>query len=291
MTDSRKKNDPVTGIPVATPDSYTRRDIVKGGGATVTLGMLAATFGAVLPKGVQAQDSAKGVNCLTILYPAGDGIKFDADYYRDHHLKTIMKLYGNTIERFELRKVNAPPAPPVGATPPPNAPPPGPKFAAAVNIWIADLAAFQANNQKHGKTLQDDVPNFTNGKPSIQFDKVHGEMGAKRSAPKVGDTCLTILYPNSEGVRWDVDYYRTGHMPLIMRLYGTAAIKRFELRKGDTDMAGGKPAYIGTVNIYIQDQKVFDEAGKKHGKTLVEDVPHFSSVMPNAFPTVIHGAA
>ena len=280
MTDSTKKN-------------YSRREVVKSGGTAVTLGVLASAFGATLPRGAQAADSAQGVNCLTILYPLGEGITFNPDYYRDHHLKTIMQLYGKTIQRFELRKV-APPAPPpppaAGAAPPPGPPrPPGPAYAAAINIWIADLEAFQANNQKHGKTLTDDVPNFTNGMPVIQFDKVHGEAGAKRSAPKIGDTCLTILYPNSEGVRWDVDYYRTGHMPLIMRLYGLKAIKRFELRKGDANMAGAKPDFIGTVNIYIEDQQVFAEAGKQHGKTLVEDVPHFSSVMPTAFATVIHG--
>jgi uncharacterized protein (TIGR02118 family) len=267
--------------------TLSRREVVKGGSTAVTFGMLAAAFGATLPRGVRAEGSAAGVNCLTIIYPTGEGITFNADYYRDHHLTTIMKLYDKTIERFELRKVLAPPAPPAGAAAA-NAPKP-PAYAAAVNIWITDLAAFNANNQKHGKTLTDDVPNFTNGKPTIQFDKVHGEMGAKRSAPKVGDTCLTILYPNSEGVRWDVDYYRTGHMPLIMKLYTTKAIKRFELRKGDASMAGGKPDFIGSVNIYIEQQAVFDAAGKQHGKTLVDDVPHFSSVMPIAFPTVIHG--
>jgi uncharacterized protein (TIGR02118 family) len=240
----------------------------------VTLGMLAATFGATLARGVRAADSAKGVNCLTIVYPAGEGLTFNADYYRDHHLETIMKLYGSTIERFELRKVNAPQA----------------KYAAAVNIWIADLDGFKANNDKHGKTLQDDVPHFTNGRPTIQFDKIHGEMGAKRNAPKLGDTCLTILYPNSEGVRWDVEYYKKGHMPLIMRLYGAKAIKRFELRKGDAGMApNSKPDYIGSVNIYINDQAAFDAAGKEHGPTLVKDVPNFSSVNPIAFPTVIYG--
>lgn len=293
MTDSREKNG--ANAPAET-SNYTRRDIVKTGGSAVTLGMLAAAFGATLPKGARAADNAQGVNCLTIVYPAGEGLTFNADYYRDHHLKTIMKLYGNTIQRFELRKVNAPPAPPAGAAPPPprpaGAPPPPPRYAAAVNIWIADLEAFNANNQKHGKTLTDDVPNFTNTQPTIQYDKVHGEMGAKRNAPKIGDTCLTILYPNSEGVRWDVDYYTKGHMPLIMRLYGEKAIKRFELRKGDAGMApGSKAAFIGSVNIYINEQAAFDAAGKQHGKTLQEDVPHFSSVMPNAFPTVIHGIA
>ena len=271
----------------STSKSIGRRQVLKSAGTAVTFGMLASAFGALLPKGVRAADSAAGVNALTILYPSGEGLTFNADYYRDHHLVTIMKLYGSTIQRMELRKVKAPPPPPPAAAAPP-ARPRGPTYAAAINIWINDLAAFQANNQKHGKTLTDDVPHFTNAMPVIQFDKVHGEMGAKRSAPKVGDTCLTILYPNSEGVRWDVDYYRTGHMPLIMRLYGEKAIKRFELRKGDQNMAGAKPDFIGTVNIYIADQAAFDAAGKQHTKTLVDDVPHFSSVMPNAFPTVIY---
>ncbi len=253
-------------------ESITRRDVV-------TFGMLAAVFGATLPRGVRAQDSAEGQNCLTILYPAGDGITFNADYYRDHHLTMIMKLYTTTIQRFELRKV---------AAPPPGAP--AAKYAAAINIWINDLAAFNANNQKHGKTMTDDVPNFTNGRPGIQYDKVHGEDGAPRSAPKVGDTCLTILYPNGDGVRWEVEKYKTGHMPLIMRLYGLDAIKRFELRKGEGGMApNSKPEWIGTVNIYINDQQKFDAAGKQHGQTLVKDVPSFSSVMPTAFPSIVHG--
>lgn len=239
----------------------------------VTLGMLAAAFGAALPDGARAAESVKDAHAMTILYPAGDGIKFDPDYYRDHHLKLIMRLYGSSIKRFELRTV----------------PPAAPKFSAAVNIWIADFDAFDANNTRHGPELVADVHNFTNSQPTIQFDEVHGMMGSPANDMKVGDTCLTILYLNSEGVRWDVEYYRTHHMPLIMRLYGKDAIKRFELRKGATDQKGGSPPYIGAVNIYINDQKAFDAAGAQHGKTLVADVPHFSSVMPIAFPTTIHG--
>ena len=114
-------------------------------------------------------------------------------------------------------------------------------------------------------------------------------MGEPATAMKVGDTCLTIVYPNSDTVRWDVEYYKAHHMPLIMRLYGPDAIKRFELRKGGAGQMGGPPKYIGSVNIYINDQKAFDAAGKKHGPTLVADVPHFSSVMPIAFPTTLYG--
>jgi len=66
-------------------------------------------------------------------------------------------------------------------------------------------------------------------------------------------------------------------------------MQRFELRKGDASMAGDKPDYIGTVNIYIADAKAFEEAGRQHTQALVDDVPNFSSVPPVAFPTVIHG--
>ncbi len=212
-----------------TSGRYTRRVMwLKRGGTAVTLGMLAAAFGAERYRKACGRRTARRARPrLTILYPAGAGLTFNADYYRDHHLTTIMKLYGKTIQRMELRRVNAPPPPPAGAKPPA-----GPRYAAAINIWVTDLDAFNANNQKHGKTLTDDVPNFTNSQPVIQFDRIQGEMGAPRSAPKIGDTCLTILYPNSEGVRWDVDYYRTGHMPLIMRLYGEKAIKRFRAAQG-----------------------------------------------------------
>ena len=278
MSESRRPDD-------TTPATHSRRDVLQSAGSAVTLGMLASAFGAALPGGARAADSAKAVHAMTIVYPAGDGIKFDPDYYRDHHLKLIMKLYGKSIKRFELRTVPPLPAP---ASPPPAGSPP-PKFSAAVNIWIADFDAFNANNTKHGPELVADVPHFTNAQPTIQFDEVHGEMGEPASAMKVGDTCLTILYPNSDGVRWDVEYYRTHHMPLIMKLYGKEAIKRFELRKGAMDQTGGAPTYIGSVNIYINDQAAFDAAGKQHGPTLVKDVPHFSSVMPIAFPTRIHG--
>jgi hypothetical protein len=61
------------------------------------------------------------------------------------------------------------------------------------------------------------------------------------------------------------------------------------LRKGESGQSGGSPPFIGTVNIYINDQKAFDAAGAKHGKTLVADVPHFSSVLPSFFPTTIYG--
>ncbi|MBF8270742.1 MAG: EthD protein, partial [Gammaproteobacteria bacterium] len=103
-----------------------RRTILKGAGATLTMGTLAANFGALLPRGVHAADSVVGSRCLTILYQNGANVTFDFDYYRDKHLTMIMDLYGNSIKRFELRK-------PVAA----EAMPP-PAYVAVVNFWVND---------------------------------------------------------------------------------------------------------------------------------------------------------
>ena len=257
-----------------------RRTVLKGAGATLTMGALAANFGALLPRGVSAADSVIGSRCMTILYQNGDNINFNFDYYRDKHLTMIMDLYGNSIKRFELRK-------PVAAE---GMPPPA--YAAVVNFWVNDLAAFEAAGAKHSQTLMDDVPNFTNTQPIIQNDEVWGEAGGALAANAIGTRCLTILYPNEEGVRWDADYYRDRHVTLIMDLYGTESIRRFEVRKGLTGVDGAsKPAFIGCVNIYIEDQAKFDAAGAKHAQTLVNDVPNFSSVNPAVTVTEIYGAA
>ncbi|HUK02101.1 MAG TPA: EthD family reductase [Steroidobacteraceae bacterium] len=91
--------------------------------------------------------------------------------------------------------------------------------------------------------------------------------------------CITVLYPNSEGVRFDFDYYREKHATLILRLYGKA-IARYELRRGVAGPDGGKPSYVATINFWIGDQKLFDEAQQKHTAQLIADVPNFTNVMP-----------
>ena len=113
---------------------------------------------------------------------------------------------------------------------------------------------------------------------------------ARAAGIGVGGHCLTILYPNGEDVKFNFDYYRDSHLPLIMKLYGKS-IARFELRRGLPGPDGARPPHVAVVNIYIADQKAFEEAGAKHGQTLRDDVPNFSSVMPTFQTDEIYGVA
>jgi uncharacterized protein (TIGR02118 family) len=91
--------------------------------------------------------------------------------------------------------------------------------------------------------------------------------------------CITVLYPNPEGVRFDFDYYTKKHATLITRLYGKG-IARYELRKGVSAPDGSRPPYVATVHFWIGSQAEFDAAQGKHAAELIADVPNFTNVQP-----------
>lgn len=256
--------------------SITRRKLLLTSGQGVTLAALASALGCAAPPQMVSQ-RITGTACLTILYVNGDDVSFDYDYYRDNHLTLIMDLYGrDAIRRFELRKpleVDGQPAPP---------------YVAAINIWINDAEAFAAAGAQHGATLQADVPNFTNTSLVVQNETVWGEASHNLYSTELGQTCLTILYPYEEGARWDADYYRDNHITLIMDLYDTGAIRRIEARKADP-LPEGYPPFLGTVNIYIENQVFFDAINAREAETLLADLPNFSSVLPVVISTEIYG--
>ena len=42
--------------------------------------------------------------CMTIVYQNGPDVRFNFDYYVNTHMPLIMRLYGKSISRFELRR-------------------------------------------------------------------------------------------------------------------------------------------------------------------------------------------
>lgn len=129
------------------------------------LGLAAASL---LAGAAAARPAELGEPMLSILYPAtnpatGEPTQFDIDYYRDNHLTLIMRLYGESISRFELIQ----PAAPMEGFPPAQ-------YVAVVNIYIADQAAFDAAQAEHGAELVADVPNFSDVQPMVTRGVIYG---------------------------------------------------------------------------------------------------------------------
>lgn len=139
------------------PAATTRREIFAAAG-TAAIGA-AAGIAALTPAPAAAQ-STVGQECMTITYRWAEDVRFDFGYYETTHMPLIMRLYGSSISRFELRRGQP------GAD---GAPPP---YVATITIWIADPAAFDAAAAEHQAGLRADVTKFTNAELIAQRDRI-----------------------------------------------------------------------------------------------------------------------
>jgi uncharacterized protein (TIGR02118 family) len=143
------------------PTTLDRRSVLLGAGTVGATGV-ATTLVAALASPVRAAESTVGQQCMTIVYENGPDVRFDFNYYETTHMPLIMRLYGASISRFELRRG----LPGADGTPP--------RYIATISIWIADPAAFDAAAAEHQAGIRADVSKFTNAQLIAQRENVVG---------------------------------------------------------------------------------------------------------------------
>ncbi len=118
--------------------------------------------------GSSASAVRAGDRCLTVLYPLDPADRFDYEYYRDHHMTSLIKLFGReAISRIEIRKAIVPPD---GRNPP--------RYACTANIYVADAQAFAAAAGRNHPLVVDDIPRFTSVSPVSVMTEVVGAFDA-----------------------------------------------------------------------------------------------------------------
>jgi len=103
----------------------------------------------------------KGMIKVTILYPNGDGKKFDMDYYSNKHMPLVASLLGDSLKLFEIDKG-------VGGRTPADPIP----YLAIGYLYFDRLSAFQTSFGPHAEKIRNDIPNYTNIQPVIQISEV-----------------------------------------------------------------------------------------------------------------------
>ena len=91
---------------------------------------------------------------------------------------------------------------------------------------------------------------------------------------------VSVMYPNEEGAKFNIDYYRTTHMELVKK-----NLKHFGLIKTEVDKGvsggGDQPApYICIGNLYFYSQDGYDRGIAEAGPILRGDIPNFTNVTP-----------
>lgn len=151
-----------------------RRAVMNGMGQSATLGALAAALPAQLQAAAAAAPAAPAAApaaltttyCMTRIYRSAEGVTFDGDAFRNRQLPEMIKAYGKTAERIELRM----PAPVAEGKP-------APQIIATVNIWFRDVIAFRDRNLAAAKDLAAGMEKITKALANEQVDQVLASLG------------------------------------------------------------------------------------------------------------------
>ena len=98
---------------------------------------------------------------VSVMYPAGEGKTFDMAYYLHTHRPLAHAVFGDSLKRFDIDKGLSGPFP--GSEPP---------YAAIGHLYFESVEAFLGIMMKDGSKLMEDIPNYTNGSPTIQVSEV-----------------------------------------------------------------------------------------------------------------------
>ena len=87
---------------------------------------------------------------------------------------------------------------------------------------------------------------------------------------------VSVMYPNTPGVRFDHDYYRTKHLPLIKSRMG-AALKYYAIDKELAD-ADGTPLgkYIAMCHLLCDSVDAYQSSFGPHAREIRADIVNFT---------------
>ena len=88
---------------------------------------------------------------------------------------------------------------------------------------------------------------------------------------------VSVLYPNTAGCKFDMEYYLTRHMPMVQQKLGPAC-KRMAVEEGIAGGAPGTPAtYIAMGHLYFDSTDAFQTAFAPHAQSILADIPNYTN--------------
>ena len=91
---------------------------------------------------------------------------------------------------------------------------------------------------------------------------------------------VSVMYPYTDGARFDHAYYRDKHMPLLKARMGDAC-KSYTIDKG---LAGGAPGtpptYVGMCHVFCDSVESFQTAFGPHAKEILGDIKNYTDLAP-----------
>jgi uncharacterized protein (TIGR02118 family) len=97
---------------------------------------------------------------------------------------------------------------------------------------------------------------------------------------KKGMIKVTILYKNSDGKTFDMDYYSNKHMPLVASLLGDS-LKLLAIDKGIAGRTPDEPIpYLAIGYLYFDQLSAYQNSFGPNAEEIVGDIPNFTNIQP-----------
>jgi hypothetical protein len=207
----------------------------------------------------QAQKSQTGGICLSMIFEDGPKSKFDTDKYLKNHLPLLRDVYGDSVERIELRVIDGTDAfirsiPVFGGIPTPLA---------TTTFWIKDIAVFGQKLAANADRINKELDSLTKANRLVQTERVIQEFGEPRSAVAT-DTFVYSRYfrqPKTVTVppAFDQKYFQGSYLPALYSGLGPNAVRRIEASMGVVQ-GGQLPAVMAAYHVFIRDRDAYDLA-------------------------------
>jgi len=89
-----------------------------------------------------------------------------------------------------------------------------------------------------------------------------------------------VTYPTSPASRFDFDYYRSRHIPLIWSLFRDYGLMDARFIRGVAIPGGGPIAYHLVALLSFSSADAFGRGGARHGDEIGADIANFTNVTP-----------
>ncbi|WP_190808594.1 EthD family reductase [Flagellimonas sp. S3867] len=102
----------------------------------------------------------------------------------------------------------------------------------------------------------------------------------RTSHSEKGMVKVTILYPNSDGKTFNMDYYSNKHMPMVADLMGDA-LKHYAIDKGIGGRTPDEPIpYLAIGYLYFDELSAYQNAFGPNAEKIVGDIPNYTNIQP-----------
>lgn len=92
---------------------------------------------------------------------------------------------------------------------------------------------------------------------------------------------VSVLYPSSDGAKFDQAYYDATHIPLVKEAFGPTGLKDVLVFKGLPGGDGAPPPYVAMAHLMFEDVAALGASmGGPRAAEVMADVAKFTNITP-----------